>query len=126
MKSIQTKFKWTGSLLALVLIILVALGCEEFGSRAKGRIVEKQCSPSAGLVNGEMDYGVEVKLRIKNVGDTGLIKVTPAISTSEGEWQRSQKLTFKAGEEKTLTYFFHEPTINVTNVQCKIGIFPEE
>ncbi|HMS38615.1 MAG TPA: hypothetical protein PKE69_00070 [Pyrinomonadaceae bacterium] len=124
MKNIEWKLKNTYSLLAIIVLVFVITGCE-LTSRAKGKVTDYKCSPTAGFVNGEMDYGVEVKLKIKNIGEEGIIKISSELSTSEGTWKRSQKLTFKAGEEKSLSYFFSEPTVNVTNVQCKIKVFPE-
>lgn len=123
MKNIQSKVKWSSSLLAAIIFVLVILGCEN--SKAKGKLIASGCEPSAGFINGEPDYGVEAKLKIKNVGQSGKITISPAISTSEGEWKRTQTLIFDEGEEKTLTYFFHEPTVNVSSVQCQYSISPK-
>lgn len=125
MKFFQKAFNSANVLLVGSIFLLLILGCDKFGNAAKGKVIEQECLPSTGLINEELDYGVEAKLKLKNVGKLGDITITPSISTSEGEWQRSQKLTLQEGETKTLTYFFHEPTINVRNVQCKIVVSPE-
>ena len=125
MKENYSKSGWSGFLLVIVILVGVSAGCKELLSNAKGKIVQQSCESDAGVVNGEMDYGVTVKLRVKNVGEAGTLKITAAISSSEGEWKKNQTLTFRAGEEKSLTYFFHEPTINVRNVECQLGVSPD-
>ncbi|MET0622170.1 MAG: hypothetical protein ABW250_04225 [Pyrinomonadaceae bacterium] len=80
-----------------------------------------------GVINNEPDAGIDVKVTVTNVGEAGYIKIRPELSTSEGEWSRSQNLRFNKGESKSLTYFFHEPTVNVfagSNVQCRVGVSP--
>lgn len=78
-----------------------------------------------GIVNGQLDAGIMVTLTVKNNGESGFINIYPKINTSEGEWHRSQNVQFGAGESKTLTYFFDEPTINATNIQCWVSISPD-
>ena len=76
------------------------------------------------VMRNEPDAGVNLSFRIKNVGKSGVIKITPRLSTSEGEWTREQTLKFDAGESKHLTYFFHEPTINAENIECYVRASP--
>lgn len=94
-------------------------------SRAAGTVSDLSASEETALVNGEPDYGVKVKFTLLNVSEAGLITITTRLSTSEGEWSRSQKLSFSAGESKLLTYFFHEPTINATNIQYSVTVSPQ-
>lgn len=105
-------------------LLLCPLGCRSLTSRAKGQTSNLKCESDVGLINGEMDAGVKVAVIVRNVAEAGVITVKPEVSTSEGEWSRSQELQFDKGESKTLTYFFEQPTINATNIQCRVGVFP--
>jgi len=121
----QLRLPWLNSLLAVASLMICVLACRELASRAKGRTSDLKCAPDIGVVKGEMDAGVKVTLVVKNVGESGFINIKPEITTSEGEWQRSQDVQFDAGESKTFTYFFDEPTINATNIQCRVGVSPK-
>lgn len=112
-------------LLILILFLFFFTGCEALTSQAKGQISNLRCENATGIVNGQLDYGINVIFNVKNIGKSGVISIKAKLSTSEGEWQQEQNLDFNAGESKTLKYFFAEPTINVNNMQCKISIFPE-
>jgi len=110
--------------LAAAAVLLAALpGCF---SRAKGKASGLTCKAGLGVMDDKPDAGVNLKVTVTNVGEAGSIKISPEISTSEGEWSRSQSLQFGKGEVKNLTYFFHEPTINVDvdNIQCRVGVSP--
>jgi hypothetical protein len=120
----SNKLRRLNSLIALGILVVVSLACRGLGSKAKGKASDLKCEAEVGIVKGEMDAGVKVSVVVKNVGDSGFITIKPEISTSEGEWTRSQDVTFTAGESKSLTYFFEEPTINATNIQCRVGVFP--
>jgi hypothetical protein len=111
-------------LTALAVLAIGLPGCVELTSKAKGKASNLVCEKSARFINNDMDAGIDVAITVKNVGETGIIVVTPKITTSEGEWSRRQELQFNAGESKNLTYFFAEPTINATNIQCTVGVLP--
>lgn len=91
---------------------------------ASGRVSNVTCEHDVRLVNGLMDYGVSVAAQVENAGDTGEITLRVALSTSEGEWSRSQTLTIDGGQTKSLSWFFPDPTINATNIQCGVKAFP--
>jgi hypothetical protein len=93
-------------------------------SNAKGVATNLIVESDVGLINGEPDYGIKFSLQVQNVGDAGPITILPSVSSSEGEWQREQKVQFAAGETRTLSYFFHEPTINASNVQGVVKLYP--
>lgn len=93
-------------------------------SEADARIEVIRSSPDFSLVNGQPDAGVVVKTIIKNVGKEGEIHVKAHLSTSEGEWDREQSIVFKAGERRELEWFFHEPTINASNIQSRVSAKP--
>jgi hypothetical protein len=50
--------------------------------------------------------------------------VSPKLSSSEGEWSRTQNLSFDAGESRELKYLFPEPTISAGNLQARVSVFP--
>jgi len=93
----------------------VLAGCDlgAKGPRASVSNITHQEHPE--FVNGEMDWGSEVALDVRNEAERGMIHVNVSLSSSEGQWSRSQDLLFEAGESKHLTYFFQEPTINAMN-----------
>lgn len=93
-------------------------------SEAKPVVLNKECTDDAGIINGELDYGVTVSVTVKNTGEAGMIGVTPVVSCSEGEWSRTQNLQFAADEVKALTFFFHEPTLNASNVRYTVRLSP--
>jgi hypothetical protein len=123
-KQSQYRFNRAVPLVAITLLIVLLLGCRALTSKAKGKASNLGCESDVGLVNGEPDAGVTVSVTVKNVGEAGFITIRPEISTSEGEWNRSQDLHFDAGETQNLTYFFAEPTINATGIQCRVGVLP--
>ena len=122
--SSQSRFARLISLLMLAALILLQFGCEELFSDAKGKISNFKCASGVKLVDGELDYGVTVSLSLLNVGKAGVIKITPLVSTSEGDLKREQTLQFDAQESKDLSYFFAEPTVNATGVQCRLKVYP--
>jgi hypothetical protein len=97
---------------------------EAAASRAQSTITNLKADHDTRMVNNEMDYGVTVSFTLTNSGDEGFIQVRPWLSCSEGEWSREQNLTFKKGEAMNLTYFFHEPTINASNIQYGVRTKP--
>ena len=98
---------------------------EAVTSKAGGVASDLTVKGDTGVVDGQPDFGYKVKFTVTNAGEGGLITVTTRLSTSEGEWSRQQKLSFDAGQVMTLSYFFPEPTINVTNVQATVNVFPQ-
>lgn len=96
---------------AWVWLSLILISCdpdtkheiETVMSPAAGVVSDHSGSPDTSLVDEQPDYGFRVKFTLKNVGRKGLISVTIRLSTSEGEWTRSQKLLFSEGEAMVLT-----------------------
>lgn len=93
-------------------------------SNAKARIRNLKAEEDTRIVNNEMDYGVSISFTLTNAGEAGLIRVSPWLSSSEGEWSRQQTLNVGAGQAINLTYFFPEPTINASNVQYGVRTKP--
>jgi hypothetical protein len=109
------------TLAALIVSLAVLLtGCN--GQR--GELLGVKAKHDVRITSEGPDYGVTVTATIKNVGRAGSLMISPEISTSEGEWDRTQHLHFAANETKTLSWFFPEPTINAGNIQYQVGVFP--
>lgn len=97
---------------------------EVASSKASGRVTILRGQHDSRIVSGEPDYGFTVTFRVTNHGEPGLIRIMPWLSCSEGEWARSQNLTFASSESRDLTYFFHEPTINAENLEYGVKLSP--
>lgn len=109
----------------LFLFVFLAIGSDESTtSKANGQVSNFEVTADFGVINDEPDAGYSISFTVKNVGENGVIKIIPKLSCSEGEWTREQTLTLNAGESRDLTYFFHEPTINSTNVQGTVNVNP--
>ncbi|HYA98522.1 MAG TPA: hypothetical protein VEH49_10525 [Methylomirabilota bacterium] len=93
-------------------------------NNAHGSVSNVRVTGEAQLINGEMDWGELVTFDLVNTGERGMLHITVVLSTSEGQWTRTQDLEFGAQESRTLSYFFQEPTINVTNVQARVSAEP--
>ena len=93
-------------------------------SKAKGAVMNLEADHDSRIVNDEFDYGLKLTFVVRNMGESGIIRVSPWVSCSEGEWSRAQNLHFNKGEAKRLEYFFHEPTINASNIQYGVKVYP--
>ena len=103
---------------------LAYVGGWDPGNEAVGEIVTVHQMPDVGVLDGVPDAGVRVKAVVKNAGKKGVLRVRAKLSTSEGEWVREQQLHFDADETKDLRWFFHEPTVNASNVQSWVEVSP--
>lgn len=99
-------------------------GCGLFPKRPHGIISNVTHQEHPEFINGEMDWGSEVGFDVRNASERGMIHITITLSTSEGQWDRSQDVLFEAGEFRHFTYFFQEPTINATNYQAVVRVDP--
>lgn len=110
-------------ILAAALIVSLA-GLLTSCSPARGKLVTSKAKHDVIITSAGLDYGVTVIATIKNVGKAGSLAISPEISTSEGEWERTQHIHFDANETKTLSWFFAEPTINAGNIHYGVTVFP--
>jgi hypothetical protein len=55
---------------------------------------------------------------------TGKVALTANLSTSEGNFHRSQDLQLSEGEVRDMKYQFTEPTLNATNVEMRMECAP--
>lgn len=105
--------------------LFIAFGSdEETMSQAEGQVSNFEVNSDFGIINDEPDAGYTITFTVKNIGKRGILTITPKLSCSEGEWTREQTLTLEAGASRNLSYFFHEPTINSTNVQGSVKVDP--
>lgn len=77
------------------------------------------------IIRNDSDFGYLLAAKVYNAGKTGAIYFKAELTTSEGEYQRSQKMEFAAGEVRTLYFQFPEPTINATNVRYTVSCSPK-
>ncbi len=120
------KLKHSLSLFSFTAFVLLGLGSidSNASSKAKANITNLKGVWDVRSINNELDYGLQVTFTVTNIGEYGIIKVAPWLTCSEGEWSKTQSLTFNAGETMNLTYFFDEPTVNVTNAQFGVKYSP--
>lgn len=117
-----------------IVIVIVAIGLftkwkdggTSWGSKADCRILAIQTQPETFITNNDFDFGYVVRTRIRNAGSEGAITVKAFLSTSEGNFERSQLIVFTANQEDTLSYQFPEPTVNATGVQSRITCSPSK
>ena len=102
---------------------LFVTACPLF-SNAKGKLIQFTGKNDIGVIDGQPDYGITVTAVVKNVGARDEIRIMARLSCDEGEWRRTQDVQFAAGETKTLNYFFSEPTVNVSNCQYSVSLWP--
>lgn len=100
------------------------LEAEEAARRPRGEVISVTKESDWEFVNGEADAGFRVTTVIKNNGPAGELQVVTFLSCSQGEWSRTQHLFFGNGQAMSLRYFFHEPTISVTNCQARAAVAP--
>lgn len=73
------------------------------------------------LINEEIDAGYNVTTVVENKGAQAQRQIVAKLTSSEGDFVRKQTVPFKAGESKSLTYQFHEPTITATNINAIVS-----
>ena len=96
----------------------------EAARRPDGEVISVTKESDWEFVNGEADAGFKVTTVIKNNGPAGDLQIVTFLSCSQGEWSRTQHLFFNKGQAMSLKYFFHEPTISVTNCQARAAVSP--
>jgi hypothetical protein len=95
-----------------------------FSSQANAQLEKSTWENDIEIRNGWPDAGVRTKMDVTNIGKRGMILVAVTLSCSEGEWGREQKILFDEGERRSVEFFFHEPTINATNIQTRTRLIP--
>ena len=118
---LKAKLKKYGSWAFWVIVSLIVIG-RIANDNENGRIANEKpaCELSslrAGgkmlVTNGEADFGIEGRGTVKNLGGRGDFKVQGRLATSEGTFQRVQRLLFDKEETRELVFDFPEPTLNV-------------
>src|ERR1700682_3652905 len=96
-KQPQRAVNWLNFLMAVTILLILVLGCNKGTfSKAQGKASNLVCKGDVGIVKGQPDAGVTVTVTVKNVREAGFINIKPQLSTSEGEWSRSQDVHFDA------------------------------
>lgn len=93
-------------------------------NKTDGRIRENSLTTTGEtrIIDGEFDYGCAVSFVVENHGEDGIINLWVRVTSSEGEWERTQAVPFKKNEAKRLSYFFEEPSISATNMHSRVTI----
>jgi hypothetical protein len=124
----------SGWLVAITVASMVGLvGCdrppigitEHPSNKAKGVLYsDVRCKSETKYIDGEWNHGFNATVTVRNIGQTGFIKVSVYLKSSQGEWVRTEELPICAKSYKTLNYFFPEPTHSAVNIQCRADISP--
>src|SRR5581483_2997524 len=95
--------RWTTIIVGCVAVfgIVAVTGCNR-GPRPVVSNVTRQEHPE--MISGELDWGSEVSFDVANNGEPGIVLVEVVLSSSEGEWSRTQKVMLGQGELRRLTY----------------------
>jgi hypothetical protein len=72
------------------------------------------------FINGEPDAGLKVLVTVKNIGQTGQVRVAARLGTSEGDWKRTRTIRLNSHETRIVRFDFPEPTINVSNIETVV------
>jgi hypothetical protein len=75
-------------------------------------------------MDGEWNYGYHATLSVRNISETGFIKVIVYLKCSEGEWVRIEEIPLCSYTARPRYFFFHEPTEKAVNVQCRAVVMP--
>lgn len=99
---------------------------ESLTSKADCRVLAVQAVPDSYLIRENLDFGYTIQTRVRNVGEHGQMSIKATLSTSEGNFERTQTLTFNTNQEATLSYQFPEPTINASGIQPRVTCSPSK
>lgn len=114
--------------LLLLLIAISSTACEVAEvvfSQAEGVVANvKLENDLTADGQGNPDYAVTVYCDVKNVGDEGKLLVTYRVTSSEGDWTKEDDLYFRAGETRSLTKLFPEPSIRASNIRAYVKVYP--
>lgn len=110
-----------GIVVALVLVVFVGKFVDG-GTKLPCQVISVKTDADMLLIGGEFDAGFSVNANVKNTGDVAaLFKVVAKLSTSEGNFERTQDIVIFPDQVERLKYGFHEPTINAGNVQGRVS-----
>ena len=125
---LKNVFSMIGNGIGLVVFVFIGLAVigyfSESSSQAKCKLLNNSLNSDVFLVKGEPDAGYRYNVGVINTGDRGEITITATLSTSEGEFSRKQTLVFGSQEKSSLSFTFHEPTVNASNVQGRLSCRP--
>ena len=74
------------------------------------------------LIDGSFDAGFALTADVVNSGDAAaLFRVVATLSTSEGDFKRTQEIVLQPEVTRALQYGFHEPTVNAFTSQGRVA-----
>lgn len=82
------------------------------------------CREDTQFIDGELNFGYWAFVKVQNVRETGFIKVTLTLKTSEGEWSNADEFAMCAYESRIAYHFFKEPTHKAVNPVCLAAVTP--
>jgi hypothetical protein len=111
------------------LLLLIPLSSCEVAkvalSQAEGMVSNVQLeSDLTADGQGNPDYAVTVYCNVKNVGEEGKLLVTYMVTSSEGDWTKQDDLYFRAGETRSLTKLFPEPSFRASGLRAYVKVYP--
>ena len=117
-------FKIIGTVVVLVIAFAILTYSPDSKSQASCEITDRTLIADVFVIDGQPDAGYLHRAKVRNNGKTGEVEVKAKLSTSEGEFNRSQKANIKAGEDFDFSFAFHEPSVNAQNVQYTTSCRP--
>jgi hypothetical protein len=132
----KKQFKKLTSRLTYTILIVAALGVFLFHEGVRENLAQSvskaECVVTAYdakedmfINGGQSDYGIAIFGTVKNTGEDGEVSVAVRLTSSEGEFERKQKILLKKREILDVKYQFAELTENATNMQYYIQCSPK-
>jgi hypothetical protein len=117
LKPEPTRRRWAPTLASITAFSVLAAGSVPTASAVdQVDIVQTSTTSAFRPVEGELpDYGVRVKILLRNRGAKGRITVSAIFSCSEGRWQGRGVTTLENGESGFVYIDFYQPTMFETD-----------
>ena len=94
--------------ITLVLLSTIVLsGC--FGPRLE--VLSEKLDETSVKTDGQDDYAVSYKVRVRNKGEAGKVRMMAQLYHPEGTFYREVIADFSEKEESVITFMFTEPTV---------------
>ena len=72
----------------------------------------------------DFDYAVKILVTVKNVGEAGPVELQVTLLTPNGSFERQQEFNLESNQGRQVTFRFHEPTIDATNMTYQAKCSP--
>jgi hypothetical protein len=120
--------KFVGYAFLILIVIGLFSNSEDNGEDNSATALKNSCKihtvdvvSDTFVVNEEFDAGYKVTTTVENKGATAQLVIVTKLTSSEGDFQRTQTVFFNENESKSLTYQFHEPSISATNINAIVS-----